>query len=148
MAVAALLSGICLTNAGLGAVHGFAAPLGARFPIPHGVICAALLPHVLHANITALRSVDENHPALQRYIEIARKLTGDATLCLPDGARAAVEFTRRLGIDLQIPGLASFNFTEADIPSMVQLAREASSMRYNPIALSDAALGAVLRNAL
>src|SRR5438067_2216011 len=67
MSLAALLSGICLTNAGLGAVHGFAAPLGANFPLPHGVVCAALLPHVMAANIAALRTQSPHHPVLDRY---------------------------------------------------------------------------------
>src|SRR5258706_9575984 len=62
MALAALFSGITLTNAGLGAVHGFAAPLGANFPAPHGVICARLLPAVIAANREALRRLDEDHP--------------------------------------------------------------------------------------
>jgi alcohol dehydrogenase class IV len=72
MALAALISGITLTNAGLGAVHGLAAPLGARFPVPHGAVCAALLPHVMKANIDALRSEDRRHPVLRRYAEHRR----------------------------------------------------------------------------
>src|SRR5678809_546640 len=74
MALAALLSGITLTNAGLGAVHGFAAPLGANFPVPHGTVCAALLPHVMAANIAALRAQSLQHPVLARYAEVGRAL--------------------------------------------------------------------------
>ena len=55
MAVASLFGGLALANAGLGAVHGFAGPIGGRFPAPHGAVCAALLPHVMAANIRALR---------------------------------------------------------------------------------------------
>ena len=76
MALAALLSGIALTNAGLGAVHGFAAPLGANFPAPHGAVCAALLPHVIAANIAALRAESHDHPTLARYATVGRVLAG------------------------------------------------------------------------
>ena len=76
MALAALLSGIALTNAGLGAVHGFAAPLGANFPAPHGTICAALLPHVIAANVEALRAESSDHPALLRYADVGRGAGG------------------------------------------------------------------------
>lgn len=147
MALAALLSGICLTNAGLGAVHGFAAPLGAHFPIPHGVICAALLPHVIQANITALQSQDPHHPTLHRYATIARTLTGNPTLPHADALTAAVHFTRDLNTDLHIPRLSRFNFTDADIPSMIPLARKASSMRYNPVVLTDDVLTSIVSNA-
>ena len=47
MAMASLLGGLALANAGLGAVHGFAGPIGGRFAAPHGAVCAALLPHAL-----------------------------------------------------------------------------------------------------
>ena len=147
MALAALLSGICLTNAGLGAVHGFAAPLGAHFPIPHGLICAALLPHVIRANITTLQSLDPRHPALQRYATIARMLTN--TPFLPDSAAPAqaVHSTRAFNTALHIPSLSSFNFTANDIPPMIPLAKKASRMRYNPLVLSDETLASILHNA-
>lgn len=148
MALAAFLSGMCLTNAGLGAVHGFAAPLGAHFPIPHGVICGALLPHVIEANIAALQSENPEHAILHRYSAIGRTLAGQPALPAPDALRAAVDVTHRLKRDLQIPRLSSFGFKAADIPAMVRLAKKASSMRYNPVVLSDGELGAILSGAV
>ncbi len=152
MALAAYLSGVCLTNAGLGAVHGFAAPLGANFPVPHGVVCAALLPHVIEANIEQLRrtTADSDEMAwsrLERYGEVGRRLTGKA-LTGEAAADACVEVTARLLKDLQIPGLAKFGVTEARIGEMVGLARKASSMKFNPALLSDEALARVLRKGI
>ncbi|HEV8607837.1 MAG TPA: iron-containing alcohol dehydrogenase [Tepidisphaeraceae bacterium] len=138
MALAALLSGITLTNAGLGAVHGFAAPLGAHFPIPHGVICAALLPAVINANVAALQAEDQQHPTLARYITIARTITSFGVMVL----QTYMDNLLRL---LKIPPLRKFGLTEAHIPLMISLARQSSSMKYNPVQLSDEALAGILR---
>ena len=56
MALASLFGGLALANAGLGAAHGFAAPICGMFPAPHGATCAALLPHVMAANVAAERA--------------------------------------------------------------------------------------------
>ena len=77
MAVASLFGGMALSNAGLGAVHGFAGPIGGSFSAPHGAICAALLPHVMAMNLRALRQRDPHGAALFRYEEAAWWLTGD-----------------------------------------------------------------------
>ncbi len=86
MALASLFGGLALANAGLGAVHGFAAPVGGMFPAPHGAVCAALLPHAMEINIRALRSRASGGDALARYTEVARTLTGDAGARAEDGA--------------------------------------------------------------
>jgi alcohol dehydrogenase class IV len=143
-----LISGITLTNAGLGAVHGLAAPLGARFPVPPGAVCAALLPHVMKANVEALRAEDTHHPVLRRYAEIGRLLT--ATEDLPDdeaagaGPRVAADLAR----DLDIPGLGELGFEEKGIDGVVEMARKASSMKFNPVNLAPGVLATVLRRAL
>jgi alcohol dehydrogenase class IV len=144
MALAALLSGVTLTSAGLGAVHGFAAPLGANFPVPHGVVCAALLPHVIAANLAALREQSPDHPVIARYAIVGRALANDERAT----DAAAVERTASLAADLNIPRLGTFGLTPADVPAMVALARKASSMRFNPVTLSDDALAGVLERAL
>jgi alcohol dehydrogenase class IV len=141
MALAALLSGITLTSAGLGAVHGFAAPLGANFPVPHGVVCAALLPHVIEANVRAGATP-------HRYATVGRTLAGDDTMSEEKAIERAVIETASLARDLSIPRLSSFGLTRQRIPEMTALARKASSMRYNPVSLSDEALGIILENAL
>lgn len=144
MALSALLSGITLANAGLGAVHGFAAPLGANFPIPHGVICAALLPHVVAANIAALTAQSPQHPYLDRYAELGRRLTGLASLARDAALDAGPRFLGDLVRQLNIPPLARYGLQSSDVPAMVALARKASSMRYNPVLLSDETLAQIL----
>jgi alcohol dehydrogenase class IV len=74
MALASLFGGLALANAGLGAVHGFASPIGGMFPqAPHGAVCAALLPHVMRVNLRALHERDPGSAALHRYDQVARE---------------------------------------------------------------------------
>jgi alcohol dehydrogenase class IV len=148
MALAALLSGVTLTSAGLGAVHGFAAPLGANFPVPHGVVCAALLPHVIAANVAALQAESPDHPVLARYATIGRALVRDERVGDADAIDHAVARTAALAADLEIPRLGGFGLTPRDVPAMVVLARKASSMRFNPVTLTDEALAGILERAL
>ncbi len=144
MALAALFSGIALGNAGLGAVHGFAAPLGANFPIPHGTVCAALLPHVMSANVRALRAEAPDHPWLARYATIGRTLTGEMETSEAAAADAGIRFVGQLAEQLDVPPLRSFGLTSDRFTEMVQLAEKSSSIRYNPVKLSRGALREIL----
>jgi len=144
MALAALLGGLALANAKLGAVHGFAGPLGGLRPAPHGAICGRLLPVVTEANLRALREREPAHPALDRYAEVARLLTGHDAATADD----AVAFLEALVGDLDVPGLAAWGVTEGDVPGLVTAAARASSMRGNPIELTEDERAAVLRRAL
>ncbi|HET6251129.1 MAG TPA: iron-containing alcohol dehydrogenase [Tepidisphaeraceae bacterium] len=148
MALAALFSGIALTNAGLGAVHGFAAPLGANFPVPHGVVCAALLPHVIAANIAAARAISADHPVLLRYADVGRLLAGEPGMTNAAAIEAAGRVCADLSRDLAIPPLRNFGIDEAAVTPMTALAKKASSMRFNPLPLSETALEQVLREAI
>jgi alcohol dehydrogenase class IV len=148
MALAALLSGIALANAGLGAVHGFAAPLGARFPVPHGTVCGLLLPHVNYANIVEVLKNPWASDARARYVEIGRALLLDPAATEASALDAAVAVPRALCDELRLPPLREFGVSEADLPDLVSLARQASSMRYTPVTLDDATLAAILRAAL
>jgi len=147
LALAALLGGICLANAGLGAVHGFAAPLGASFPVPHGVACAALLPYVMRANVAALRAGAGPDHALRRYAEIGALLAGPRPNATED-VDAGIAWVAALVRALRIPPLGAYGVTPAAVPDLVIAARQASSMRGNPIVLGDDALAAVLVAAL
>lgn len=148
MAIAALLSGITLTNAGLGAVHGFAAPIGGRYKVPHGVVCAALLPQIIRANVKALRKRSPDHPALTRYAMIGPALTGIGYASEQAAVDDAVKMIADLTGYMQIPGLGRYGITQADVPGLVEQAKKASSMRYNPIVLEDAELAEALSAAI
>lgn len=148
MAYAALLSGICLAQAGLGVAHGLASPLGAYFPIPHGAACAAVLPAGVDATIRALSARSPESPALARFAVLGR-LLGEVSPDTPDAdARdALVRVIRAWTEALGIPGLAAFGVTAGDIPRVVAGSR-GSSMRTNPVALTDDEVAAVVRASL
>ena len=144
LALGALYSGLALANAGLGAVHGLAAPLGGRFAAPHGAVCAALLPHVLRANLAALRVRAPGNPVVLRFDEVARLVTGDAGATADEGVERCAALARGLGIQ----ALDVWGVRQRDLPGIVGLARAASSMQANPIVLTPAELTAILEAAL
>ncbi|MSU57071.1 MAG: iron-containing alcohol dehydrogenase [Pedosphaera sp.] len=144
MALASLHGGLALANAGLGAVHGFAGPIGGMFPAPHGAICAALLPHVMAANLRALRERAPDGEALRRYDEVAHWLTGQTQATADEGAKWVAELVR----DLQILGLSRYGVRAEHISDVVAKAANASSMKANPIALTAEELAETLRAAL
>ena len=144
MSLASLLGGLALANAGLGVVHGFAAPVGGMFDAPHGAICAALLPHGMAVNIRASRARAPESETLRRYETVARLLTGK-----PDAvAEEGVEWVRQLCRELQIPPLSSYGIQERDVPTLVEKASKASSTKGNPLTLTMDELREVLTHAL
>jgi alcohol dehydrogenase class IV len=132
MSWASLLGGLALANAGLGAVHGFAAPIGGMFPAPHGAACAAVLPHAIAVNVEALRARQPDGVALRRYDEVARLLTDDPHADAAAGVRHVAELCRKL----EIPPLRAYGISERDVPLLVEKAANASSMKANPIVLT------------
>lgn len=144
MALASLFGGLALANAGLGVVHGFAAPLGGTWKAPHGALCAAILPHGMAANVAALRARAPQHPALGRYATIARLLTSRNDARAEDG----IDWVRELCVELNIPALRAWGVTQADLPGVVEKAAHASSMQANPLPLTSTELLAVVAAAL
>jgi len=144
MALASLFGGLALANAGLGAVHGFASPIGGMFPAPHGAVCAALLPHVMEANLIALRERAPRGEALRRYNEVARLLVGSDRV----GAAEGVTWVEDLCAHLKILPLRRFGISAGDAPAIVAAALKASSMKTNPIELTVEELRETLERAL
>ncbi|HVU50422.1 MAG TPA: iron-containing alcohol dehydrogenase [Polyangia bacterium] len=139
LALASLYGGLCLANAGLGAVHGFAAPLGGMFTAPHGAVCAALLPAVMRVNARALAGRAPATPALVRLREVATLVTGRPDATIQDG----VAWLEALRAALEVPGLRRYGLTSARVPELVAKARAASSMKGNPIVLTDGELAEI-----
>ena len=132
MSFAALLGGLSLANAGLGVVHGHAAPIGGMFEAPHGAVCAALLPHGLSVNLRACR---ERLPSkVDRFTTVARVLTGEPEAAAEDG----VVWVRELCASLEVPALRTYGLMERDLGEIADRAQQASSMKANPLLLTHA----------
>jgi len=144
MSLASLFGGLALSNAGLGAVHGFAGPIGGMFAAPHGAIFAALLPEVMEMNLKALRERQPANPAIGRYEQVAGFLTGNSSARASDG----VDWVRQLIADLQIPRLATHGLKPEHTSELMEKATQASSMKANPIVLTHKELEAVLAGAM
>ncbi|HEX6565433.1 MAG TPA: iron-containing alcohol dehydrogenase [Chthoniobacterales bacterium] len=143
MALASLFGGLALANAGLGAVHGFAGPIGGMFNAPHGLICGILLPFVVDANIHALRLRAPDSTALSRYDEIGRLLTGSPDAVATDG----LAWLTDVSTTLKVPTLSSLGIPKEAIPEVASKAAKASSMKANPIELTSPELEAILEAA-
>jgi alcohol dehydrogenase class IV len=143
MSVASLFGGLALANAGLGAVHGFAGPLGGMYPAAHGELCATLLPHVVEANITALASRSPASPMLSRFDEAARLVTGSPGA----GAQDLVPWLAETCAYMRIRPLSALGVRREDFMEIVAKAKAASSMKGNPVRLTDHELARILESA-
>jgi len=144
MAFASLLGGLALANAGLGVVHGFAAPLGGMLDAPHGALCAAVLPHGMRMNIRALRERAPESEALRRYGHVARILTDNLHAEPEDG----VTWVTALCRDLSISPLCAHGLEATQIQALVEKAANANSMKGNPIVLTSGELSEIAERAL
>jgi alcohol dehydrogenase class IV len=144
MAFGSLCSGIALANAGLGAVHGLAAPLGGRFNAAHGAICAALLGPVLGTNHRIAAGSDRYQPVHWRFEELAAMVSGGASR----DPEKLFAWVAGLAVKMKTTGLARLGVTEKDFPVIVEQSLSASSMKGNPVPLSPDVVAGVLRAAL
>ncbi len=144
MAFGSLSSGLALANSGLGAVHGLAAPIGGMFSAPHGAVCAALLPAVLYANLRCIPGQNSKQHLHERFCELGRIFTRSPEATAQDAIDWVAETKQRLAI----PGLAAFGVTPSDISLIAQKAASASSMKGNPVELSQSSLIEVLEASL
>lgn len=143
MAYAALLSGICLAQTGLGSVHGLASPLGAFFPIPHGIVCGTLVADATRVNIEAIQARDPGNRALERYAEVGRLLAGQAGASAADDRDNLVRLLAGWSQRLSLPNLSSFVIVAGDLDRIVAASR-GSSMKTNPVVLTDDDIRSIL----
>jgi alcohol dehydrogenase class IV len=143
MAYAALLSGITLAQVGLGSVHGLASPLGAYFPIPHGVVCGTLVSAATEVNIKAMQQREPQSPALAKYAQVGRLLTGRDELDDAAARSALIALLAEWSERLQLPRLNGYGISESDFPMIVANSR-GSSMQTNPIVLTDEEINGIL----
>lgn len=139
MAFAAMLGGVALANGKLGAVHGFAGPLGGMFRAPHGAVCACLLPAVMKINIETLRN-QGNTEKLERFRKLAVILTANKKATPEDGSKWIETLVKKL----RVPSLSAFNVTRESFPILAEKAKAASSMKGNPVLLNDRQLLEIL----
>lgn len=144
MSYASLLSGLSLSNAGLGVVHGFAGPAGGMLNAAHGAICASLLAEGVRANVTALRFREPDNPSLAKYARVATIFSGREQATADDLASWLYDFVCRLGS----PRLGGLGLRAEQIPELVEKAMKASSMKANPIVLTAEELTGVVERSL
>ncbi len=143
MAMASMLGGMALANVKLGAVHGFAGPMGGMFEIPHGAVCACLLPAVMEVNNMALEETN-GHRILMKYQEVAQILTGDINAGIEQG----IEYVKKLVEKLEIQSLSEFGITVNNFSELIEKAKRSSSMKGNPVELTDDQLIFILERSM
>lgn len=132
MSMCSLLGGLSLANAKLGAVHGLAAPLGGMLHAAHGEVCAAVLAAATEVNVAAMRTREPDNPAIGRYGEAARILTGNPEATVDEG----VAWIRQTVETLGVRNLSQLGLTPDRVNEAAEAGLAASSMKGNPIVLT------------
>ena len=148
MALGAYLSGVCLANAGLGAVHGFAGPIGGLLNIPHGIVCGALLAPTIEENIRTMISKVPYHHLLEKYVILGNLLVEFPFESVKESIQNLIGFLTNLSLILNIPKFSSFGLKSELFNTIIQKAMNSSSMKYNPVKLNESQLGSILEKAL
>ncbi len=143
MCIGSLFGGIALANAKLGAVHGFAGPMGGMIGAPHGVVCGILLPYVIKANIKALEERKPSSVVFKKYEKIARIVTKNEKAKPKD----LIQWTDELYEKLNMPHLSEVDLKEEQIEELIGKAKISNSMQGNPIVLTDEELRGIIKDA-
>ncbi len=147
MAYASLLSGICLAQTGLGSVHGLASPLGAFYPIPHGVVCGTLVAKATEININAMLHREPDNPALLKYARLGDLLLGKQHADNSESCRQLCQVLNDWSEKLNLPRLSAYGLNEDGLDHVVAHSR-GSSMKTNPIILSDNEIRTIIQSRL
>ena len=144
MALASLFSGINLAQTGLGSVHGLASPLGAFFPIPHGICCGVLVSGATKVNIVALRERGSKNLALYKYAQVGRLFADDQSLSQDEALLHLTDKLAKWTLELELPRLSAFGVTRDDFPRIIKNISP-SSMKTNPVVLEETEIANLLQ---
>ena len=147
MAYASMISGINLAQTGLGSVHGLASPLGAFYPIAHGVVCGTLVATATRVNLETMKQREPDNPALKKYARMATLLCNKKFKDNNRAHQALIDLLYDWTEQMSLPRLSSFDISEQDLDHIVKHSR-GSSMRTNPIVLTDDEVRSVLLDRL
>ena len=136
MAYASMLSGICLAQTGLGSVHGLASPLGAFYPIPHGVVCGTLVAAATYKNIDAMLQREQENVALDKYARLGEVLNEQRFRSKQEAWQALSGLLAQWTEHLNLPRLSHYGVKQDELDHVVAHCR-GSSMKTNPIVLTD-----------
>lgn len=143
MAYASLISGINLAQTGLGSVHGLASPLGAFYPVPHGVVCGTLVAAATEMNINAMLEREPDNAAIDRYARISEVLSQRRFKSTNEALDKLVELLQQWTYDLQLEKLSRYGLNSSALDHVVEHSR-GSSMKTNPIVLTDEEIKSIL----
>jgi alcohol dehydrogenase class IV len=147
MTYASLISGINLAQTGLGSVHGVASPLGAFYPIPHGVVCGTLVADATEINIRTMLEREPDNPALDKYTRVSEVLCQRRHKSKQDAWEALIDLLHNWTDRLKLPKLSAYGVQESGLDHIVAHSR-GSSMKTNPIVLTDSEIRAVVERRL
>ncbi len=131
MSYAACMSGVTLSHAGLGLIHGFAATIGGRYAMSHGLVCATLMAQANAATLEKLRDADSGSSALDKYARLGRLFSEEHKRSDNYFQDAFIEMLQGLTVDCDINSLGRFGISADDLP---EIARQ-SGCKNNPAEL-------------
>lgn len=141
LSYAAMLSGIVLTNAGLGTVHGLASVIGGLYPLAHGRICGSLMAPVNAATLTRLQQESTNKEALAKYTRLGKVFSGQEGKSCDWYQNSFIDYLQKLASDFAVNEAKSLDLTEDAMKKIAEL----SSNKYNPVLFSKKELVTILQ---
>ncbi len=144
MSFAALTSGICLANAGLGVVHGFASSIGGLYRIPHGIICGTLMAQANAINVRELRKNKNNPEALTKYATLGRLFLETDRESDDYNIDGFIQYLLNLTEELKLPKLMQYGIELRDIGVICRI----TELKNNPVKLNLEALQEIVRERL
>jgi alcohol dehydrogenase class IV len=144
MSYAAMLSGITLTNAGLGLVHGFASSMGGLKDIPHGIICGTMMGIVNRFTVEKLLKANAQSTALQKYIRLGKLLSEADGRSDVDYAFFVANYIESLVEELKIPTLGHYALSAEDIATIAR----STDHKNSPVVFTPEELAEMIRKRL